>query len=162
MAHAVAASLVALAVAAAQTSTSSPDAFLRGIYEPYLQPGFKGIDTSTPAKLRRYFDGCLADAIEKDFKLSKENHELPFLNGDLFTYLQEFGVSDLRIRVSSLDDRRASGTVTFRSYGEPRMLVLHLVKTGSGWRIVDMESGGRLLSHVLAQANGSAKCLLTQ
>ncbi len=152
--------LALCAPAAATPGDLSAETFLRGIYQGYLSPSAREPDTSTPAKLRLYFDECLARAIERDYRLAREHNEVPVLDGDLFTDMQELLLSKMLVDVKATSPRTAMGTVTLISEDHPRRIVLYLVKTNVGWRIADMDTGQGLRSVELARVNGSARCSL--
>ena len=104
--------------AAATAETASPQAFLDGIYKPYLAKDSKGTSLASDAEIRRYFASPLADAIIKDFAAAHKVNEVPMLNGAPFIDAQDWEISNLKIAVKST--------------------ALDLVNTPAGWRIAEI------------------------
>lgn len=122
----------------ASAQSASAQAFVEAIYKPYAIKGFKGIPYSTEASLRGYFEPKLAGAINKDMEAAAKRKEVPKLDGDPFIDAQEWEIANLAINVKSGGDK-ASATVGFTNFGQPKTISLDLVKSGSaGWRIADI------------------------
>jgi hypothetical protein len=134
--------LVAPAAAGAQEQT--PHQFLGSIYEPYKKPDFKG---QPYWEADRFFAPDLARAIDKDFAEAKKRKEVPTLDGDPFVDAQDWKVETLAY-ASSVKGDKAAGAVALVSLGEPKGIVLTMVKTPAGWRISD-----------IVTANGSLRAL---
>lgn len=138
--------LAAMAVAlwAVATATGfaqgTPQAFLEGIYKPYLAKESKGTSLSTDAEIRRHFASPLADAIIKDFNAAAKRQDVPLLNGDPFIDAQDWEISDLRIDVKMAGAKWATGTVRFTNMKERETVTLDLVLTADGWRIGEIRS----------------------
>ena len=132
-------SLVALIVAAAEpVQAQTAQSFVEAIYRPYTVKGFKGIPYSTVPSVKGYFEPALAAAIIKDMEAAAKRNELPKLNGDPFIDAQDWEIANLAINVKSSGDR-ASATVTFTNFGQPKSVTLDLVKSPSaGWRIAEI------------------------
>ncbi len=133
-------SLLALALlglpVAATAQDQAPLAFVKAIYEPYKQPTFKGQPYDQP---KRFFAPDLAAAIERDFAEAKKRNEVPTLDGDPFLDAQDWKVEAIYYAVEqSADKTKAVASVAFVSIGEPKGVVLSLVKTAQGWRITDV------------------------
>lgn len=110
--------------------------FLKAIYEPYKQPAFKGQPYWEP---KRFFAPDLAAAIERDFAEAKKRKEVPTLDGDPFLDAQDWKVETVSYAVAQgADKTKAAASVAFVSIGEPKGVVLSLVKTPQGWRISDI------------------------
>jgi hypothetical protein len=125
---------------AASAETASPQAFLDGIYKPYLSKTSRGTSLGSDAEIRRYFASPLADAIVKDFAEAHKANEVPMLNGDPFIDAQDWEISDLKIAVKAAGADRAVATVTFRIFKEARTVTLDLVDTPAGWRIAEIRA----------------------
>lgn len=131
-----------LAVPALAQPAASPQAFLEGLYRPYLRKGYEG---PASAKYSDIFVPDLAAAMDRDFKEAKRKGEVPTLSGDAF--LDADGpdlITDLAIDVTT-SGSKAAGTVSFvirsPSHGvERRRLTIALVQTPAGWRIHDIAS----------------------
>ena len=137
--------LLLLAVpAAASAEEQTPGQFLAAIYEPYKKPGFKG---QPYWQVERFFAPDLGRAIDKDFAEAKKRKEVPTLDGDPFIDAQDWKIDSLSYATSLAGDK-AAGAVSFTNLGEPKGVVLMLVKTPAGWRISDIVS-----------ANGSLRAL---
>ena len=137
---AAAAALWAFAAATALAQTGTPEAFLDGIYKPYLQKESKGTSLANDAEVRSYFASPLADAIIKDFAEAAKRQEVPLLNGDPFIDAQDWQIANLAIAVKMNGTDRATATVTFMNYKERQTVTLDLVRTASGWRIAEIRS----------------------
>jgi hypothetical protein len=120
--------------AAAQEQT--PRQFLSSIYDPYKKADFKG---QPYWEANRFFAPDLARAIDKDFAEAKKRKEVPTLDGDPFIDAQDWKIESLSF-ATSLGGDRAAGAVAFMNSGEPKGVVLTLVKTPAGWRISDILS----------------------
>jgi hypothetical protein len=127
--RAFALALLAVPIAAGAQSAAPLD-FLRSIYEPYKQAGFKG---QPYWEARRFFVTDLAEAIERDFEKAKKSQEVPALDGDPFLNAQDWNI------------KRAVGAVALDNLGTPTLLALFLVETPQGWRIDDIVSRGSSL-----------------
>ena len=135
--------IVAPVAAAAQEQT--PQQFLQSIYDPYRRPDFKG---QPYWEVGRFFAPDLARAIDKDFAEAKKKKEVPTLDGDPFVDAQDWKIESVSYAVSMIKDGKAAGAVALINLGEPKGVVLTLVKTPAGWRISD-----------IVTANGSLRAL---
>jgi hypothetical protein len=70
---------------------------------------------------------------------------VPELDGDPFVDAQDWEITGLGLKVTMNGAARATATVTFRNFGEPRTVTHELVKTASGWRIADIKMKERSL-----------------
>ena len=132
--------LAVFAIGSAVAQSASAQAFVEAIYKPYANKGFKGIPYSIEASLRGYFEPKLAAAIIKDMEAAAKRKDVPTLNGDPFIDAQDWEIVDLRIDVKSAGDR-ATATVSFTNFAQPRTISLDLVKSASaGWRIADIRA----------------------
>ena len=122
--------------ALAQAQTASQ--FLASIYEPYRKADFKG---QPYREARRFFTADLAAAMDKDYDEAKKRKEVPTLDGDPFIDAQDWKIDSLAYATTTAGDK-ASGAVTFTNLGEPKGVVLSLVKTPSGWRISEIIGAG--------------------
>ena len=129
---------------AAQAQAQSPQSFLQSIYDPYLKDDFKG---QPYWQVDRYFSPELARAIEADMREAKRRGEVPALDGDPFIDAQDWDVENLVINVKTDGDgQKATGEVSFDNLGKRTQVTLDLLRTGIGWRIVDIKSPSGLLS----------------
>ena len=134
--------LAAPVAAAAQEQT--PHQFLQSIYEPYKKADFKGQPYWETA---RFFAPDLARTIDKDFAEAKKKKEVPTLDGDPFVDAQDWKIETIAY-TSSVKGDKAAGAVAMVNLGEPKGIVLIMVKTPAGWRISD-----------IVTANGSLRAL---
>jgi hypothetical protein len=125
-----------------QGQALSPDAFLRGIYDPYLKADFKG---QPYWQVSRFFVPELARAIEADMREARRRGEVPRLDGDPFLDAQDWDVTDLAIAVKA-DGPTATGEVSFDNLGKRIQIILDLVQTQAGWRIADIKAPSGSLS----------------
>ena len=122
----------------------SAEGFLQSLYDPYLKDGFKG---QPYWQVDRYFTPDLARAIEADMREAKRRGEVPALDGDPFIDAQDWDVENLAIKVTTDGDgQKATGEVSFDNLGKRTQITLDLLRTGMGWRIVDIKSPSGLLS----------------
>ncbi|CAN5443644.1 hypothetical protein BH10PSE14_BH10PSE14_25750 [soil metagenome] len=128
--------------AAQSTAAQSPESFLQSIYEPYLKDDFKG---QPYWQVDRYFMPELGRAIEADMREAKRRGEVPALDGDPFVDAQEWDVENLAIKVET-DGQKATGLVNFDNLGKAKQVILDLLRTGIGWRIVDIKAPSGVLS----------------
>ena len=146
----VLAALCALPMAAAaQTTTTrdtplTPEGFLRGIYTPYPDHDFKG---QPFWQVDRFFAPDLARLIEADMREAKRRGEVPRLDGDPFVDAQDWDIAKLTISVKA-EGTKATGFVSFENLGKPTQIQLDLVRTGTGWRIADIEAPSGKLSEL--------------
>jgi hypothetical protein len=129
----------------APTDTVTPEDFLRGIYTPYPNQGFKG---QPYWQVDRFFAPDLARAIEADMREAKRRGEVPRLDGDPFVDAQDWDIAKLAISVKPAGDTKATGLVSFENQGKATQITLDLVRTGSGWRIADIKSPSGKLSEL--------------
>ena len=127
---------------AAYGQTSTPDSFLRSIYDPYLDAGFKG---QPYWQTSRFFAPELARVIDADMRDAKRRGEVPKLDGDPFLDAQDWNIKDLAISVKT-DGPKAVGNVSFDNLGKHTEITLDLVQTQAGWRIADIKSPSGTLS----------------
>lgn len=119
---------------AAHAQQPTPQGFLQSLYAPYEERGFKGQPYWQPA---RFFAPDLAEAIDRDLKLSVQFRQPPTLNGDPFVDAQEWQISDLTIVITP-NDETARADVSFKNLGKAKALTVALTKTPQGWRISDI------------------------
>jgi len=140
--RAFALALLAVPIAAGAQSATPLD-FLRSIYEPYKQAGFKG---QPYWEARRFFVTDLAEAIERDFEKAKKSQEVPALDGDPFLNAQDWNIHSINYAVTEMRPaKRAVGAVALDNLGTPTLLALFLIETPQGWRIDDIVSRGSSL-----------------
>lgn len=131
-----AALLVAFTATQAAAQAPTAQAFVEGIYRPYLQQGFAGQPYEQTA---RFFAPALAQAMERDFREAKRRNEPPTLNGDPFVDAQDWEIAKLAIDVTTNADT-ATARVSFQNAGAPKRVVLELVRTPAGWRIAEIKA----------------------
>ena len=129
---------------AARAQPISAEGFLQSIYDPYLKHDFKG---QPYWQVDRYFAPELARIIEADMREAKRRGEVPALDGDPFIDAQDWDVENLAINVrTDGDGQKATGEVSFDNLGKRTQVTLDLLRTGMGWRIVDIKSPSGQLS----------------
>ena len=120
---------------AAQGQSSTPDAFLHAIYDPYLKEGFKG---QPYWQVSRFFAPEIARIMEADMRDAKRRGEVPKLDGDPFLDAQDWQIKDLAISVAT-EGAKATGKATFDNLGKRVEITLDLLQTPVGWRIADIK-----------------------
>jgi hypothetical protein len=129
---------LAFATVAVQAADPSAKSFVEGIYAAYKGKDARGIALDSNAAVRRYFDPKLAALIIKD---RKEAHgEVGKLDADPFVDAQDWEIDAVDIAIQEIAPDKASATVSFKSLGDQRTIVLALVKLKMGWRIANITS----------------------
>src|SRR5262249_41785506 len=109
-----------------------------GIYAAYKGKDARGIALDSNTAVRRYFDPELAALIIKD---RREAHgEVGKLDADPFVDAQDWEIDAVDIAIHEIAPDKANATVSFKSLGDQRRVVLALVKLKMGWRIADIIS----------------------
>ena len=138
----MAALLCAVPIAVQAQQPPATQAFLEGIYRPYLRRGYEG---PTSAQYAQIFVPDLLQAMEQDKRDAERKGEVPTLIGDAF--LDADGpdmITGLTVDVAA-NGNKATGTVAFviqsPSNGvERRQLTISLVQTATGWQVYDIAS----------------------
>jgi hypothetical protein len=131
--------LLAVPIAVGAQSNTALD-FLKSVYEPYKQPGFKG---QPYWETERFFATELAQAINRDFQEAKKRKEVPTLDGDPFIDAQDWNIASIGYAVSTgSTDSHAAAMVTFTNADQPKQLAVFLIQTPRGWRIDDIVGRG--------------------
>jgi len=129
---------LAFAMVPARAAEPSAKSFVEGIYAAYKGKDARGIALDSNAAVRRYFDPKLAALIIKD---RKEAHgEVDKLDADPFVDAQDWEIDAVDIAIREITPDKAIATVSFKSLGDQRRVVLALVKLKVGWRIADITS----------------------
>jgi hypothetical protein len=128
-----------------QASDMTPKAFIEGIYEAYKGSSdtSKGIDLTTDAAVRRYFEPQLAGLMIKDINAAKGRREVPKLDADPFIDGQDWETDSPVVTVREQGADKASATVTFKNFGAPTTVTIELVRSAPGWRIADIKWADR-------------------
>jgi hypothetical protein len=131
--------LVFAMTAVASAETTSPQAFVEGIYKHYRGKASKGVQLDAKT-IPRYFGPPLSDAMVKDFAAAAKAQDAPELSSDPFIDAQDWDISDIKIAVKDTGADRAVATVNMRLFKKPHTLTLDLVRTANGWRIADIRA----------------------
>jgi hypothetical protein len=142
------AALVGLAcpgTAIVHASDLTPKAFIEGIYAAYKGSSdtSKGIDLTTDAAVRRYFEPQLAALMIKDINAAKGRREVPRLDGDPFIDGQDWEIDSLVVTAREQGTDTATGTVSFKNFGAATTVTIELVRARPGWRIADIKWADR-------------------
>ena len=132
--------LLALIAPARAGQDATPQAFLTALYHRYEVKCFCGIKYWKTQTMRRYFEPSLVALIDADLTAAAKHNEIPELDGDPFVDAQEWQITELAITTEMHGADNATGTVTFRNFGEPKKLTVQLVRMKAGWRIADILS----------------------
>ncbi len=139
---ALALALLAVPIAARAQSSTALD-FLKSIYEPYKQAGFKG---QPYWETRRFFAADLAGAVEQDFAEAKKRKEVPTLDGDPFIDAQDWDIRSVSYAIPEMSSGgRTVAAIALDNLGKPTLVALFLVETPQGWRIDDIVTRGSSL-----------------
>jgi uncharacterized protein DUF3828 len=125
-----------LAGVGAHAADPSAKSFVEGIYAAYKGKDARGIALDSDAAVRRYFEPKLAALILKDRKEARG--EVDKLDADPFVDAQDWEIDAIDIAIRETAPNKASATVSFKSLGDQRKVVLALVKLRMGWRIADI------------------------
>jgi Protein of unknown function (DUF3828) len=117
---------------------ATPQAFLTTLYHRYEGRHTRGIDYADKRTLLRYFEPSLVGLITADQAAAKKDDEVPALDGDPFVDAQEWEITHLAIAAEMNGPDKATGTVSFRNFNEPKRLTVQLVRLKAGWRIADI------------------------
>ena len=117
---------------------ATPQTFLTTLYHRYEGKHTRGLDYADKRMLMRYFEPSLVDLITADQAAAKKRDEVPALDGDPFVDAQEWEITQLAITTTADGPDKATGTVTFRNFSEPKKLTVALVRLKAGWRIADI------------------------
>lgn len=127
-----------LLVAPATAADASALAFVTGIYDAYRGKDAHGVPIDNERAVRRYFEPSLAALIRKDQKDAARRNEPPKLDGDPFVDAQDWEIAAFDIAVSDTAPGKATATVKFVNAGEPKTILLDLIKIKNDWRIADI------------------------
>lgn len=140
--RALALALLAVPIAARAQSSTALD-FLKSIYEPYRQAGFKG---QPYWETKRFFAADLAEAIDRDFAEAKKRKEVPALDGDPFIDAQDWDIRSVSYAIPATSSGGpAVAAVALDNLGKPTLVAVFLVETPQGWRIDDIVTRGSSL-----------------
>jgi hypothetical protein len=128
----------AFATVRVRAAEPSAKSFVESIYAAYKGKNAKGVSLESDAAVRRYFEPKLAALIIKDRKDARG--EVGKLDADPFIDAQDWEIDAVDIAVRETTPDKADATVSFKSLGERRSVILALVKLRSGWRIADITS----------------------
>jgi Protein of unknown function (DUF3828) len=129
---------IGLGVVGVSAAEPSAKSFVESIYAAYKGKDARGVSLDSNAAVRRYFEPKLAALIIKDRKDARG--EVGKLGADPFIDAQDWEIDAVDIAIREIAPDKASATVSFKSLGEQRMVVLALVKLKMGWRIADITS----------------------
>lgn len=135
----IAAGAACAAIAApGRAADASAVGFITDIYNAYKGKDAAGHPLDNERAFRRYFEPSLAALMIKDQKAAAKRGEVGALDGDPFIDAQDWEISDFDITVADTAPGKASATVKFTNTGEPKTVVLDLVKVKNDWRIGDI------------------------
>jgi hypothetical protein len=129
---------ICIALAAGRVRAAEPSAksFVEAIYAAYKGKDSNGILLDTDAAVRRYFEPKLAALMIKARKEARG--EIGKLDFDPFIDAQDWEIDAVNVAIREVTPDKVSATVSFKNLGEPKSVVLDLVKLRAGWRIADI------------------------
>jgi hypothetical protein len=127
-----------IVISLASAADVSARNFVSAIYNAYKGSNGNGISLESEAAIRRYFEPGLAALIVKDRKNAQQRGEAPALTGDPFVDSGDWDIREFDIAVQHVPPNKATGTIKFENFDQPRTVVLDLVKLKEGWRITDV------------------------
>jgi len=116
--------------------------FLGSIYQRYLgksSVAAAGVSLTDPQSVHNYFTFGLASLILEDRAAATKQGGPPALGTDPFVGRLEWDISDLSIDVKDSGGPKTVGTITLINFGKPERVVLELLRSGTEWRIADVE-----------------------
>ena len=133
--------LLTAACAPAQTAEQA-DAFVHNVYAHYERwAAEKSTSSGQSFKEAALYSPALIDLMRKDQKAA--DGEVGFIDYDPVCNCQDFdGLKVAEMHIAKTGEKTASGTVSLKFGGEPRLvkLQLMLVWTANGWRIDDIKT----------------------
>ena len=125
---------------AAAAAAASPDAVVRELYRVHRK-GYGHVFAREGRKLQqRFFDENLARLIWKDLTETPQD-EVGRLDFDPLYNAQDMHITGFRIGAPALEGDKAVVHVTFSNYDRKENLNFVMVKTPSGWKISNIDSG---------------------
>ncbi len=128
----------------------TPEALLEAFYEPYFSGTF-------PENESQFRSRALQALYDRDAEITPEG-EMGAISFDPYIDGQDFDITDLEIGAPGIAGDSATVDVSFRNFGEPRMLTYELVLEDGGWKIDDVVSTSPdspyRLSEIFAEAAG--------
>ena len=122
----------------ADTKTSSPEDFIRSVYD-FHQPGKETPDWfGDKQTLSKYFDKELTALFLKDDECAKREQGVCNLDFDPIYDAQDFEKETTNLQIAAVAGQPDLFKVTFTNIGT-RTLVYRLMDTRSGWRISDIK-----------------------
>ncbi len=138
-----------IALSVVRAHAADAKSFVEAIYAAYKGKDAKGIPLDNDAAVRRYFEPKLAALIIKDRRDARGEVKL---GSDPFIDAQDWEIDSVDVVVRDTGSDKAMATVSFKSLGERRTVVLALFKRKGGWRIAD----------ITWDRNGTLRGLLTK
>jgi hypothetical protein len=123
----------------------APKDFLRSIYAQY-EAGLgkeESIPLANNAAIRHYFAPDLADIIIEDETAAVKRGEIPTLDIDPFTGSPDWEIARFDIKIINEKASQTEATVHFVNGGEEQNLRLFLLHGPEGWRVSDIDWGGK-------------------
>jgi hypothetical protein len=123
--------------------TSSPQAFLEGVFKPYLAADYKG---QAYWEADRFFAPDLAAAMEHDRQAAEKSGKQARLKADPFVnpveMPKDWQISNLVVVAMAGANGGATGQVMFVNQNKPSHLTVLLVNSPAGWRIAEIRGSG--------------------
>ena len=128
-----AAAFLGLTALVAAQPYAEPDQLLEAFYAPYLKGEVPDYDESQ-------FRSAALNALYAQDAANMPEGEIGALDFDPYIDGQDFEITDFEIGAAGIAGDYASADVTFKNFGEPRMLAYELVLEDGGWKIDDVVS----------------------
>ncbi|BCP56136.1 hypothetical protein K32_47530 [Kaistia sp. 32K] len=123
--------------AGSSVAADDPEAFVAAIYQRY-ENGGEGVPLDDAGTVRALFEPRLAELIVADSDEAAALGDVSKLDGDPFIDAQDWDITELLVSVEATTPDRADGTITFKNFGEPKLIEMRLVRLDEGWRIRDI------------------------
>jgi len=127
---------IPFAAVRARAGEPSAKSFVEAIYANYIGKDSKGFFLESDAAMRRNFDPKLAALILKDRKEARG--EVGKLDFDPFIDAQDWGIDRVDVEIREVGPDKTRATVSFKNLGDPKSVILDLVRLRMGWRIANI------------------------
>src|SRR5262249_55404213 len=127
---------IALAAVRAGAAGAAAKSVVGAIYAAYTGKKNNGILLGTETGGRRHFGPKLPALLINERR--EAHREVGKLGSDPFIDAQDWEMDSVDVAVRDTGANKATATVSFKSLGDRRTVVLALVKLKVGWRIADI------------------------
>lgn len=128
-------------VGANQQQADAPDTVIKDLYKTHDQKPGAIVQGKDRKIIDKYFDKTLGGLIWKD--MTTNQGEVGVIDFDIFYNTQDPEIKNLNVGAAKIEGSKATVPVTFQNADRKENLTYSLVKENSGWRIFDINYGGK-------------------